>query len=223
MRSIVQLRPPDSGDRAHRVELGEAAEGAALACLLEAVPGRVTAYRNVFFSGETMHEAAMADLDLLVMTQSHIYAIGVTATRHGPFGKRQGRLVGHPGAARQVRQMTTSFRTLGASCVGRLAAITGIPLAAVLALQGEWSEQLRAQPYFDLGGVPNVTRGIDVVRVQDLGGFVRGRARSGCSAAAIAAIESQFERVEGVRFGEKVTRHGAVTRHQSQHCAGASA
>ncbi len=153
---------------------GASSEAAAANILRDALGSAATIYRNAVFLDETGH-GGVVDVDLLVVASGGVVPVGVTSTASGVFSRRGNRLTGHEGASRQVRQLSSSLRQLSASCVGRLTAVAGLPLFAVLALDGLIDEQLRRHATFDVCGSPPIPRAIEVVGLAHLGGYLRGR------------------------------------------------
>jgi hypothetical protein len=211
--NIVSLFEPDGSDRRRRGLIGSQSEAKASEAIFDAVPGRLRIYGNVQFGDETP-QATEADLDLLVLTPHGVVAVAVTGSRSGVFERHANRLaVAHAGCDRQVPQLSRSFRTLAASCVGRLAATSGLPMHAVLALDGQIGPRLRSQPWFSIEGRPCIHRGIDVVALTDLGGFIRGRLTGGpCRADAMRVMADQLERAVLTRFE---VRHAREARRLS--------
>lgn len=211
--NIVSLFEDDGSDRARRGRIGSHSEVKASDAIFDSIPGRVRIYGNVQF-GDESHNAGEADLDLLVLTPHGVVAVGVTSSRSGVFERSANRLsLAHAGCGRQVPQLSRSFRTLAASCVGRLAATSGLPMHAVLALDGKIGPRLRRQPWFSIEGRPCVHRGIDVVAVSDLGGFIRGRLAGGpCRAETMRVMADQLERAVLTRYEVRHARDCAPAR-----------
>ena len=184
---------------------GEATVERAVARLLYAVPGRLVLYTGLVFQDET--ECISADVDLMLITPYGIAVVGMTGSQNAAFTRRGNELVAHEGAARQVRNLSNSYRRMVASCVGRLALTAGMPIFPVLALEGRVAESLRSQPWFDLDGSVPVRRAIDVVEVADLGGYVRARLRDNpCRAESMIEIDRQLTRRVMASFDSRHTR-----------------